>query len=680
MPQRANSLRGHVPQKGTTHMRNATPPSAAGSTGWLRGLPAVVGALVLTLGLVLLAPHGEAGDDAPARDASPTKEAAERQTPTHSVRGLAAKIDAVITNKLDGFDMKPAPRCDDATFLRRVYLDVLGTVPTPRAVEEFQDSRDPNKRRIIIDHLVRHDSAADYWGMWWYRTLTGMSVHTRPSRDGGGGRALAGIGGKKFYAWLSQQMKDNRPYNEIVHDLLTATGRTDENGAAAYFARWDGNANNAIGAASKHFLGIQIQCAQCHDHMYEETWKQSDFRGMAAFFATTTQRRAAEYRELRELRRKLNTQRLAKKGGSNEIARPGKASPGMDGDGMDSEGMDGPSEMDGPRKGNRGQFTPEDRKRMMELRKYGNVYEVVDIPVRNAQTAKRLARRLKNRKLSEEQRKRIELRFATPKLWHGAEVPDMPGISRRLVLARWITSDDNPYFGKALVNRLWGAFLGTGIVDPVDDFNSFNPPSHPEILDMLSKDFVASGYDLKRVMCIILNTEAYQRTSTWSGEEAPESSLFAVARVRPLTTDQLSFALIRAMGLERRFGRQTRNAGNRLRATFSKLFSFVFDDDEAKESEDFEGSIAQGLFMMNSPILERTISGRRGMPLGRLMTTHTTDAARVKQLYLGAFGRYPTAKESSRAVEFVQSANTPEEGYEDLLWALVNAAEFMTNH
>ncbi len=671
-------------------MRNAKPSSVSESTGFTRWLPGVFGALVLTLGLTSLAPQIEAGDDVPASDAHPSTKAADSRTPSISVHGLAAKIDTVITNKLDGFDMKPAPRCDDATFLRRVYLDVLGTVPTPRAVEEFQASKDPNKRRIIIDHLVDHDSAADYWGMWWYRTLTGMSVHARPSRDGGGGRALAGIGGKKFYAWLSQQMRDNRPYNEMVHDLLTATGRTDENGAAAYFARWDGNANNAIGAASKHFLGMQIQCAQCHDHMYEETWKQSDFRGMAAFFATTTQRRAAEYRELRELRRKMNTQRLAKKGGDNEIARPGKSSPnmegeGMEGDEMDGEGMDGPSsnrprEMDGPRGSNNARFTAEDRKRMMELRKFGNVYEVVDTPVRNSQLAKRLARRLKNRKLSEEQRQRIELRFATPKLWHGAEVPDMPGISRRLVLARWITSDDNPYFGKALVNRLWGAFLGTGIVNPVDDFNSFNPPSHPEILDMLSRDFLAHGYDLKRVMRVILNTEAYQRTSTWSGEEAPEPSLFAVAKVRPLTTDQLSFALIRAMGLEQRFNRQTRNAGNRLRATFSKLFSFVFDDDEAKESEDFEGSIAQGLFMMNSPILERTISGRRGMPLQRLMTAHKTDAARVKQLYLGAFGRHPTAKESRRAVKFVKSADAPEEGYEDLLWALVNAAEFMTNH
>jgi len=175
-----------------------------------------------------------------------------------------------IQDKLELEGVTAASRSDDSEFLRRLYLDAVGTVPTPEEVEVFLGDRSRDKRARKIDELLASETYAENWATWWFRDLTGLSPHQGRVREGQGGRYVTGEGGKRFHAWLSGQMAVNRPYNEVVQDLISATGRTDENGAAGYLARWESDANNTAGAVSKHFLGVQIQCAQCHDHLYEE--------------------------------------------------------------------------------------------------------------------------------------------------------------------------------------------------------------------------------------------------------------------------------------------------------------------------------------------------------------------------------------------------------------------------
>ena len=651
---------------------------------------------------------------------------------TDDALAVTARLDRVIAARLAEEGVSPAARSSDSEFLRRLYLDLLGTVPTPEEVQAFAADRNPAKRAAKIDELLASDSYDEHQASFWFRTLTGLSVHQRRQREGQGGRYVTGEGGQRFHQWLSGQIAANRPYNQMVQDLISASGRGDENGATGYVARWEGNANNAAGAVARHFLGVQIQCAQCHDHIYETDWKQADFRGMAAFFATTRVQRVPEYNQLRQLRDAMNRQqaseREAKKAASRELKAPDSSKDGgsMDGGSMDGgatdggamEGGDAPAAGKNPKgakgKGRRrggldtGSMSPQEiRAKVQELRKYANLVQVTDQRVNPRQAGRYLDRLKKNK--NPEIAERAQLMAATPKFWMGPEAADVYGIPRRLLLARWVTSDDNPYFARALVNRMWGHFMGRGIVHPVDDFNSFQAPSHPEILEILAADFKAHGYDLRRVQRILLNTETYQRTSRWTGEEQPEALLFAKAPIRPLDTEQLYFAITRATGVETALNRASRRQQQAIQQAIFSVFTFVFDDDEGKAEEDFAGSIPQGLFLMNGELLQRALSGGRDLPQDRrgendrrrtkrnrdarrfrqrppqsmlegLLRTETSDSARVEHLYLRAYGRKPDGNERSAAVAFVQSQGGGAKAYEDLFWAILNSAEFMTNH
>jgi len=626
-----------------------------------------------------------------ARDTGPASAAAAKAP--SDWRRVVAAVDGVITAKLTAEGVEPAPRSSDVEFLRRLYLDVLGTVPTPGEVESFLADTSRDKRARKIDALLASDAYAENQASVWFHTLTGMSVHAGRRKEGQGGRYIAGEAGRTFHAWLSDQVTARRPYNEMVADLLTATGRTDEHGAAGYLARWEGNPNNTAGAVAKHFLGVQIQCAQCHDHKYEPDWKQKDFQGMAAFFAQTSVRRVPEYRELQQLRRKMQ-------GKAGKAGKAGKGKPAGDlkrpqpgsSDGMDGA-MDGG--MDAP-----GMDRAATRAKLRELQKYRNVVTVQDAAI-NPRMNARVMRRIKKSK-NKDLQARAQLLTTTPKFWMATQAPDLPGVSRRYLLARWITSDDNPYFARTLVNRMWGTFMGRGIVDPVDDFNSFQAPSHPEILEILARDFKAGGYDLQRLQRILLNTATYQRTSRWTGEEEPDAALFAHARVRPLNTEQLYFSLVRATGMETRLSRLSRRQGQSVQRVIFSQFTFVFDDDEGAAEEDFSGSIPQGLFLMNGELIQRALAGRgdksrpgkqgrarrgrlarrqpAGTMLSELLAREPSDQARVEQLYLRAFARPPDPEERRAAVAFVTSRGTTPQAYQDLFWAMLNAAEFMTNH
>ncbi|MDF1699676.1 MAG: DUF1549 and DUF1553 domain-containing protein [Planctomycetota bacterium] len=651
---------------------------------------------------------------------------AEETTPTTSEgwQGVTARLDAVIEARLAEEGVKPAARSSDSEFLRRLYLDLLGTVPTPDEVATFTADASEDKRAAKIEELLKSDSYDEHQASFWFRTLTGLSVHQRRQREGQGGRYVTGEGGKRFHEWLSTQVAANRPYNEMVQDLISASGRTDENGATGYIARWESNANNTAGAVARHFLGVQIQCAQCHDHIYEPDWKQSDFRGMAAFFATTRVQRVPEYNQLRRLRDASNKKKAAAKQAASkgrELKRPGADAMGegmdggMEGGGMDAggmdaggmEGKDAPATQKGKQRGRKGgtdyskMSAAELAQAMQELRKYANLVTVSEQRV-NPRQAKRFMERLKKNK-NPQVAERAQLMAQTPKFWMGAEAADVAGISRRYLLGRWVTSDENPYFARTLANRMWGHFMGRGIVDPIDDFNSFQPPSHPEILEILGADFKAHGYDLRRVHRILLNSETYQRSSRWEGEEEPDALLFAKAPVRPLNTEQLYFAMTRATGLETNLNRVSRRQQQAIQQAIFSVFTFVFDDDEGKAEEDFSGSIPQGLFLMNGELLQRALSGGREMPAAKqakfrgrknrrfrqkppqsmlegLLRNETSDAARVRHLYLRAYGRAPSTDERKGAVAFVKAQGGGAKAYEDFFWALLNSAEFMTNH
>jgi hypothetical protein len=658
-----------------------------------RLLTSLVLGIALVGMLAFVAPESRAEDTAPESPAVPLRVRA--STPAE----LSRIVDQGIAAAIAKADVEAAPRSSDAEFLRRIHLDLVGSVPSATETRRFLADKSPDKRNRVIEELLASEDHAAHFAVVWFKTLTGLTPGARGQGNAGqGGRYVQGKPGEMFVGWLTEQMAENRPYNEFVYDLLTAAGRSDENGATGFVARWSENVNNLASAASKTFLGTRIQCAQCHDHIYEEDWKQKDFKGMAAFFATMRAERAPEYRELQQLRRKMEEERVKQR----QAKQPGADVDDLgQGDGMDAPGGDAPSndggEMDAPESGAKrppartrtgpyaGMSPKELREAMQKLQGARTTLIISDATpgsrdmIRAKQQMERIARR-NNGTLPERIRSRLELFATAPKFWLDTEVQDVPGIPRRLLLARWITSDNNKAFAQTIVNRYWGYFTGRGFVDPVDDFNSFNEASHPQLLDHLAEDFVRNGFDLKRLIRVIVGTEAYQRSSRWTSEEVPESQLYAKAPVRQLTTEQLYHALMRATGIDDQMKRGNRGAARRIQQAIFSVFSFVFDDDEGKEEQDFEGSIPQGLFLMNGELMQQAVAARRGSMLERLLRIEKDPAKRVEQLYLAAYSRFPESKERKAAVRFLGSAGGEAQAYEDFFWALLNSAEFMTNH
>ena len=648
--------------------------------------------LVLVIALIgmlaLVAPETRAEDAVAEPPAAPLRVRA--STPAE----LSRIVDAGIAADLAKAGLEAAPRSSDAEFLRRIHLDLVGSVPTAEEARRFLADNSPDKRGRAIEELLASEDHAAHFAVVWFQTLTGLTPGARgQGNNGQGGRYVQGKPGEMFVSWLTRQMAENRPYNEFVYDMLTASGRSDENGATGFVARWSENVNNLASEASKTFLGTRIQCAQCHDHIYEEDWKQKDFKGMAAFFATMRAERAPEYRELRQLRRRMEEDRIKQReaGKARGAGDDSDQGDGMDGPGMDGGEMSAPdSDAKKPRAGRRanpyaGMSPQEMRAAMQKLQGARTTLVISDATpgARDLARAKMQLERLARRNdgvVPERARARFELIATAPKFWMDTKVEDVPGIPRRLLLARWVTAADNEAFAKTVVNRYWGYFTGRGFVDPVDDFNSFNDPSHPELLNHMAEDFVRNGFDLKRLIRVIVGTETYQRTSRWIGDEQPESRYYAKAPVRQLTTGQLYHALLRATGIDAQMKRGNRRAARRIQQAIFSVFTFVFDDDEGKEEQDFEGSIPQGLFLMNGQLMQQAVAARRGSMLDRLLRTKQDPAARVEQLYLAAYSRFPKPKERRAAVEYLKQAGGDTAAYEDFFWALLNSAEFMTNH
>lgn len=575
------------------------------------------------------------------------------------VRTVAA-IDAAIEARLAEAGVKPAAPADDAEFLRRVTLDLTGTIPSAAEAEAFLQDTAADKRARRIDALLESPAYAEYWSHVWYRVLTGHTPNARQRGDQDL-RFLRGPADETFQAWLLAQMQGNAPYDRFAEALISATGRTNQNGATGWYARWEGKPNDLAGAVSRTFLGVKIVCAQCHDHIYEPTWKQKDFQGMAAFFVTAAPRPVPEYQQAYREVEKLREQML-------EQTKPGE---------------DGAAQAPGrPKK--TGALDEGALRRDPKLREALQNRFVMDIQDLEPRLLGLAGRARGGKELPEAVQERAALASVAPKTWMGPALPDLPGLSRRQMLARWVTARDNPYFAEALVNRYWGLLFGRGFIDPVDDRNTLNLPSHPELLSMLGEWFETNGYDLKLLLRVLTNTATYQRSSRYDPKAEVDPALFARAQVRSLGNEQLFAALVKATGTEgvlERLNRESRGLGYGRGANVAfAAFSFLFDDDEGAEADGFAGSIPQGLFLMNGRMLQGALSALPGTTASRVLTEERTDAGRVRALYLSAFGREPDAEERRHALTFVRRGTDDRAGWQDLFWVLLNSAEFMSNH
>jgi hypothetical protein len=520
-----------------------------------------------------------------------------------------------------GATAAPAERCDDATFLRRVSLDLVGRQPFPAEIDAFAADPDPAKRSAAIDRLL----ADPAWATTWARYFRDVILFRRTDD-----RAALMSGPLEEY--LAEQLAADARWDEIARGFITATGSPAEQGETAIIMAQMGETSDIAAEVSRIFLGIQIQCAQCHDH-FNDRWKRSQFHEFAAFFPRIAIRRA---------------------------------------EGMGPERFEVVSHDFEPR-GRKGRRKPPvDNPRRGELE-----HEMPDLkdPSRPGSV--------------------MQPRFFLT----GQSLPlGTSDLDRRGAIADWITADDNKWFSRALVNRLWSELVGAGFYRGIDDIGPDRAAESPEALDALATAFVASGHDLRAVFRAIMASEAYQRESR--SRSSPDRAGFAANCPQRLRSDQLFTQVLAAVGVdEARLGgpggqaRRRENPQTEMRENQSQgmmeggrrqlnvpraMFSQVFGYDPSLPREEIVGSIPQALLLMNSQPLAKAIEGdRRFTALGRLLTEERDDREVATQLYLRSLARRPTPEEIDACLDHVRRSASRAEGFEDVFWALINSAEFV---
>jgi len=503
----------------------------------------------------------------------------------------ARRVDELLAEELP--DRPVVKRVDDHTFLRRVTLDLIGRNPTPEEIGAFTRDTSPDKRAEKVAKLLADDRYGTNWSRYWRDV-----VLYRRTED----RALIAAGPLQTY--LEEQFNANAPWSEIATAMITAKGDVQENGATGLIVAQQGRPEETVSEISRIFLGVQIQCAQCHDHPTDQ-WKREQFHQLAAFFPRVAARPNVQDRTIVV---SVNDTPFGRRFNNNNNRFVGSLEHYM------------PDLQDPSAKGT-----------LME-------------PVF----------------------------FVTgEKLSAGARDAD-----RRTQLASWITRPSNPYFAKALVNRLWSELCGEGFCEPVDDLGPNREVTAPRTLDYLASEFAAKEYNLKWLFKVITATDLYQRESR-SRREPDEAAMAANVSQR-LRSDVVFDNLLAALDTPEPASRGGARGGYRQIRGPRAGFATVFGYDPSERRDEISGSIPQALALMNSPMLSVAMSSlRRSAGLGKLLRDESDDKAVVTQLYLQTLAREPDAKELATCVLHIRKAESRSVGAEDVQWALINSTEFL---
>jgi hypothetical protein len=513
--------------------------------------------------------------------APPRLHAGEPRTGKPSAAETAAKVDAALLRGLAP-DVQPPALVDDATFLRRVSLDLTGKLPDPDALRRFAADTATDKRARVVEELLQSDAYAVNWGRYWRDTVT---YHTPASANY--------LRWKLFDEWWTTQIRRNRPWNEVVTALVTASGINDEIAPVNYLTAMYGNPVEVAATTSRVFLGVQIQCAECHNAR-TEPWKREQFHEFAAFFGRA---RIIQHKDV--------------DGRGTPYAIESRAD---------------------------GQYFMTDKKDPSRL----------------------IA---------------MQPRFLT-----GESVSiDANDDERREALARFLTGPKNPWFAKCYVNRMWTALIGWGFYPTVTDLGGSAEPRHKAVLELLEKEWIASGYDVKWLFRTITLTQAYQRPQQ-APAEAGEPEL-AVCPVR-LRAEQVFEAMQKALGFDENDKRIPAPAPGfgpavqRYTGVRNMVYQ-AFKENPSTPALEVHGTIPQALVMMNSALVHAYTSAEGKTLLADLLAKDKTDEQIVAALYEKVLARKPTAEEQEKCQRYVKKVGNRKEAMEDVLWALVNSTEFL---
>jgi hypothetical protein len=528
------------------------------------------------------------------------------------------EIDRIVFAKLSSLKIQPV-LCSDSVFVRRAYLDVIGTIPTAEEARAFiEDPDTENKRRLLIDHLLERDEFADYWSMRWGDTLrikAEFPINLWPNAA------------QSYHRWLRASIVQNKPYDQFARELLTSSGSNFRVGPVNFYRALQNRTPEGIAnAVALTFMGSRT-----------DAWPEEKVKGLSAFFAQIGYKPTREWKEQVVFWDPLGTSTSAV---DEEKDKPD-----------DSESAEKKAASAAPSPPPRDAIFPDGTK--------------IQLP-----------------------------QNADP----------------REVFADWLITPENPWFTRAVANRMWSWLVGRGIIHEPDDIRDDNPPSNPELLAYLEKELIEHDYDLKHLCRLILNSSTYQFSSTPRFNTPEADAHFATYPLRRLDAEVLIDAINEISGTTDLYTSAIPEpftyipkdlpaiavADGSITSPFLALFGRSARATGMENERDNSPVAAQSLHMLNSSHIQRKLE--QGPKLRAIMSSRTKPQEMIEQLYLVVLSRLPTEEEVKQAEQYAgvpQPAKTRAKknakkakatpmnrrnAVVDITWALINSTEFLYRH
>ncbi len=517
------------------------------------------------------------------------------------------RIDELVFGRLQQLGITPARVCSDGVFIRRVYLDLLGTLPTADEARQFLCDSDPDKRRQLIDRLLEREEYADYWAMRWcdlLRVKSEFPIKLWPNAV------------QAYHGWIRACVRDNVPYDRFVRDMLTSSGSNFRDPQVNFYRAVQSREPQAIAqAVALSFMGVR-----------PERWAPQLWSGLAPFFSQIAYKPTVEWKE-----------------------------------------------------------------------------EIVMFDLEQARS----------------QQASESLRAAA--FPDSATVQLAPGEDPRAAFADWLVSPKNPWFTRNIVNRVWFWLMGRGVVHPADDICPDNPPANPELLSYLEQDLIAARYDLKHLYRAILNSTTYQLSCVPRSDDPRAAVHFAYCPLRRLEAEVLIDAVCQITGTTEQYSsiipepytfmpetqRAVALADASITSPFLEKFGRSSRDTGLESDRNNHPNAAQRLHLLNSshvrrkletshplralleptPELDESINKTLVLLAPNPIITKIVALAQsdpkepqiIREIYLTTLSRMPTHEELQIA-EAHLNATWGDEGWRDLIWALINIPEFCYRH
>lgn len=482
-------------------------------------------------------------------------------------------IDKYILAGLNKQGLKPAALCSDAVFIRRVFLDLIGTLPTSREVISFLQDNRSDKRSQLIDKLMARDEFADYWTLKWgdiLRIKSEFPINLWPNAV------------QTYNRWIHDAIKNNTPYDKLATAMLVSSGSNFREPQVNFYRALEGHsAENIARTVALTFMGIRLKkCSETEQH------------NMTVFFSRVAYKKSAEWKE---------------------------------------------------------EFVYLDPR---------------PVPI-------------------------IKATFPD-----GSKVVLKPSDDPRRVFAKWLTAPRNPWFAKNIVNRIWAWLLGHGLIDPTDDIRDDNPPHYPEVLAYLEKELISSGYDLRHIYRLILNSRTYQQSSIPHNKNSQAEQWFACYPIRRLDAEVLADALCMITGTREQYSSMIPEpftfvpADNRsidlldgsITSQFLETFGRPSRDTGFASERNNRMTDSQHLHMLNSTHIQKKLERSRKLHRSFWLFRKRPRKA-IKLYYLRILSRNPTKKEVDIVEQYLQaSGGNYRQVAIDLAWTLINTKEFLYKH